>query len=87
MTERVIQGLATGAAIDAAALDMLQLSGLRAVEEPQHRVEQCPRRGEVLVHLGRGCCAHRRPRRVASRVTSAARPASAAAVSSASAAR
>ena len=68
-------------------LGVLHRGGLGAVEETHHRLERLPAGGEPGAGLGRAHPRARRPRRAPSRSISAARPASPAATSSASAAR
>jgi hypothetical protein len=84
---QLAEQLATGLLQVGLQFGMLQAGGRGAVEETQRRVEQCAAGGEALVHPGRRRPGHRRPRRAASRPMSAARPASPAVASSASALR
>ena len=85
------QQLATGLLQVGFQLGVRQAGGLGAVEETQRRVEQRAAGGESLGPAGRRRPGHRpghrRPRRAASPLMSAPRPASPAAASSASAAR
>ena len=96
---QLAEQFATGLLQVGLQVGMLQAGGLGAVEETQRRLKQRAAGGEALVHTGRRRPGHRRPapghrrpghrrpRRAASRPMSAARPASPAAASSASAAR